>query len=280
MTKLNRFLSSLLLVLLLGISNVAKAYDRSNNTTAVAPNKDAVLARQLQQDFSNHFEFHKVAVTVDDRVALLKGSVETYREKMEAEHLARKHHGIEGVRDFIAVEPIVPVSDQELHETIANRLRYDRIGYGIMFNNFEIGVKDGVVTITGDARTYPDKASALAIVEDTPGVRDVKDEINVLPLSQFDDELRVRTAMAIYQDPALQKYSLDPQAPIRIVIENGNVKLYGVVDSPMDKQIAEMRAREVPGVFSVENHLMVADEHTQRVASSTKAGDISTTHSP
>ena len=280
MTKLNRFLSSLLLVLLLGISNVAKAYDRSNNTTAVAPNKDAVLARQLQQDFSNHFEFHKVAVTVDDRVALLKGSVETYREKMEAEHLARKHHGIEGVRDFIAVQPIVPVSDQELHETIANRLRYDRIGYGIMFNNFEIGVKDGVVTITGDARTYPDKASALAIVEDTPGVRDVKDEINVLPLSQFDDELRVRTAMAIYQDPALQKYSLDPQAPIRIVIENGNVKLYGVVDSPMDKQIAEMRAREVPGVFSVENHLMVADEHTQRVASSTKAGDISTTHSP
>jgi len=280
MTKLNRFLSSLLLVLLLGISNVAKAYDRSNNTTAVAPNKDAVMARQLQQDFSSHFEFHKVAVTVDDRVALLKGSVETYREKMEAEHLARKHHGIEGVRDFIAVEPIVPVSDQELHETIANRLRYDRIGYGIMFNNFEIGVKDGVVTITGDARTYPDKASALAIVEDTPGVRDVKDEINVLPLSQFDDELRVRTAMAIYRDPALQKYSLDPQAPIRIVIENGNVKLYGVVDSPMDKQIAEMRAREVPGVFSVENHLMVADEHTQRVASSTKAGDISTTHSP
>ena len=153
MTKLNRFLSSLLLVLLLGISNVAKAYDRSNNTTAVAPNKDAVLARQLQQDFSNHFEFHKVAVTVDDRVALLKGSVETYREKMEAEHLARKHHGIEGVRDFIAVQPIVPVSDQELHETIANRLRYDRIGYGIMFNNFEIGVEDGVVTITGDART-------------------------------------------------------------------------------------------------------------------------------
>ncbi|PYX85089.1 MAG: transport-associated protein [Acidobacteria bacterium] len=184
------------------------------------------------------------------------------------------------MRDFIAVQPIVPVSDQELQETIANRLRYDRIGYGIMFNNFEIGVKDGVVTITGDARTYPDKASALAIVEDTPGVRDVKDEINVLPLSQFDDELRVRTAMAIYRDPALQKYSLDPQAPIRIVIENGNVKLYGVVDSPMDKQIAEMRAREVPGVFSVENHLMVADEHTQRVASSTKAGDISTTHSP
>src|SRR5580693_4726831 len=97
-------------------------------------------------------------------------------------------------------------------------------------------------------------------LEDTPGVRDVRDEINVLPLSEFDDELRVRTAMATYRDPALQKYSLDPQAPIRIVVENGNVRLYGVVDSAMDKQIAEMRAREVFGVFSVENHLLVANQ--------------------
>ncbi len=247
-------------MLLLGISNVAKGNDASSTTTVVSPNKDTALTQQLQHDFSNRFEFRNIAVTIDDRVALLQGSVETYREKMEAEHLARKHHGIEGVRDFIAVQPIVQVSDQELRETIANRLRYDRIGYGITFNNFEIGVRDGVVTIAGDARSYQDKASALAIVEDTPGVRDVKDDINVLPLSQFDDELRVRTAMAIYRDPALQKYSVDPQAPIRIVIENGNVKLYGVVDSAMDKQIAEMRAREVFGVFSVENHLLVAHQ--------------------
>jgi hypothetical protein len=129
-----------------------------------------------------------------------------------------------------------------------------------VLRHYEVAVKDGVVTIAGEARSYPDKASALSIVEDTPGVRDVKDEINVLPLSEFDDELRVRTAMAIYRDPALQKYSLDPQAPIRIVVENGNVKLYGVVDSAMDKQIAEMRAREVGGVFSVENHLLVANQ--------------------
>ena len=81
---------------------------------------------------------------------------ETYREKMDAERLARKHHGIDGVRDFIAVQPVVPVSDQELRETIANRLRYDRIGYGITFNNFEVSVRDGVVTIAGEARSYPD----------------------------------------------------------------------------------------------------------------------------
>jgi hyperosmotically inducible periplasmic protein len=257
MRNLNRFLWFFLLALLLGISGSARG---SNVETTTAASTDAVLTQQLQQDFSKRIEFRNVTVAVDDRVALLQGSVETYREKMDAERLARKHHGIEGVRDFIAVQPVVPVSDQELRETIANRLRYDRIGYGITFNNFQVGVRDGVVTIAGDARSYPDKASALSIVEDTPGVRDVRDEIKVLPLSEFDDELRVRTAMAIYRDPVLQKYSLDPQAPIRIVVENGNVKLYGVVDSAMDKQIAEMRAREVAGVFSVENHLLVANE--------------------
>ena len=256
MRNVKRFFRFFLLALLLGISGSALGSDVG---TATATSKDAVLTQQLQQDFSNNMEFRNVTVAVEDRVALLQGSVETYREKMDAERLARKRHGIEGLRDFIAVQPVVPVSDQELRETIANRLRYDRIGYGIMFNNFEVDVRDGVVTIAGDARSYPDKASALGIVEDTPGVRDVRDEINVLPLSEFDDELRVRTAMAIYRDPALQKYSLDPQAPIRIVVENGNVKLYGVVDSSMDKQIAETRAREVAGVFSVENHLLVAN---------------------
>ena len=266
MRNTTRFNWFFLVALLLGISGSAVGSDARTIAEKAAPSKDAVLTQQLQQDFSNRLEFRNVTVTVDDRVALLQGSVETYREKMDAERLARKRHGIEGVRDYIAVQPLVPVSDQELRETIANRLRYDRIGYGITFNNFEVGVKDGVVTIAGDARSYPDKASALSIVENTPGVRDVRDEINVLPLSAFDDELRVRTAMGIYRDPALQKYSLDPQAPIRIVIENGNVKLYGVVDSAMDKQIAEMRAREVAGVFSVENHLLIANEPTQKAS--------------
>src|ERR1019366_6888692 len=208
MKTLNRSLWFFQLALLLVISGSALGSDGGATTAA---SKDAVLTQQLQQDFSNRLEFRKVTVAVDDRVALLQGSVETYREKMDAEHLARKHHGIEGVRDFIAVQPVVPVSDQELSETIANRLRYDRIGYGITFNNFQVAVRNGVVTIAGDARSYPDKASALSIVEDTPGVRDVRDEIHVLPLSEFGDEVRVRTAMAIYRDPALQKYSLDPQ---------------------------------------------------------------------
>jgi osmotically-inducible protein OsmY len=62
---------------------------------------------------------------------------------------------------------------------------------------------------------------------------------------------------------ALQKYAIDPQSTIRIVVENGHVCLEGVVDSQMDKQIAGVPARSVPGVFSVENNLIVANDKTK-----------------
>jgi len=123
-----------------------------------------------------------------------------------------------------------------------------------------LSVKNGVVTISGDVHDYPSRDSALAIVETEPGVKDVINEINVLPVSTFDDELRIRVARAIYGHPALQKYAIDPQSPIRIVVENGHVRLEGVVDSQMDKQIAGVQASAIPGVFSVQNDLAVAND--------------------
>jgi osmotically-inducible protein OsmY len=137
-------------------------------------------------------------------------------------------------------------------------LRYDRVGYGIAFNNLGLNIQNGVVTIAGDVRDYPARDSAIAIAATTPGVKEVIDNINVLPLSPMDDDIRLRVARAIYGHPSLSKYALDPQKPIRIVVENGHVTLYGVVDSQMDKQIAEMQAKSVPNVFSVDDKLMVA----------------------
>ena len=86
---------------------------------------------------------------------------------------------------------------------------------------------------------------------------------NVLPTSPFDDDLRVRIAQAVYGDPALQKYALSPQKPIRIVVDNGRVTLAGVVDSQMDKTIAETRAKSVPNVFSVQDNLVVANQQAR-----------------
>jgi osmotically-inducible protein OsmY len=89
-------------------------------------------------------------------------------------------------------------------------------------------------------------------------VKDVLDEISVAPTSIMDDNLRIRMARAIYGHPSLKKYAIDPQAPIRIIVENGHVELAGMVLSEMDRQLAFTRANSVPGSFSVTNHIAVA----------------------
>jgi osmotically-inducible protein OsmY len=127
-----------------------------------------------------------------------------------------------------------------------------------------LGVHDGIVTVSGSVHDYPSRDSALAIIETTPGVKGVVDNINVQPTSPFDDELRIRLARAIYGHPVMQKYAMVPEAPIRIVVNNGHVTLAGVVDSQMDKQIAETQAKSVPGVFSVDDKLIVAAEQSRK----------------
>jgi hyperosmotically inducible protein len=93
------------------------------------------------------------------------------------------------------------------------------------------------------------------------GVERIDNRIDVLPVSFFDDDIRRRTFRAIYGYPALQRYALPPIKPIRIIVERGNVTLEGIVDSNGDRNIANLRANGVSGVFSVTNHLVVAREN-------------------
>jgi osmotically-inducible protein OsmY len=177
---------------------------------------------------------------------------------LDAEKRVRKIQNADGVRNRIEVAS--SVHDEILRDQLSDKLRYDRIGYGIVFNNLTLSVENGVATVAGKVRDYPDRDSAIAIVETTPGVKDVIDEIEVAPTSINDDRLRIALARSIYGNSALEKYAIDPQAPIRIVVENGNVELHGVVTSKLDKQAAYMQASSVPGVFSVKNNIMVASE--------------------
>jgi len=219
--------------------------------------KDQIVANKVATKLANQDRFHRIDVQVDDRIAVLSGSVDLYIDKVDAQRKAEKADGVSGVRNEIVVEG-KSVSDAELQDTLANKLRYDRVGYGIVFNNMSVTVTDGRAVVSGNVRDYPDRDSAVAILETTPGVRDVVDEISVAPLSAFDDQLRIRLARAIYGHTTLQQYAMDPQAPIRIVVENGKVELYGVVLNERDKQVAFMQANAVPGVFGVTNHIVVA----------------------
>jgi hyperosmotically inducible protein len=132
-----------------------------------------------------------------------------------------------------------------------------REGYDSTFDYFALGVKDGVVTVEGQDRTGVGRDEALADIYSMPGVKDVVANISIEPVSPMDDGLRLRAARAIYRDPVLSKYAIDPARPIRIIVVNGHVTLYGFVDSTMDKTVAGMRANQIPGTFSVENKLVV-----------------------
>ena len=125
-------------------------------------------------------------------------------------------------------------------------------------------MQNGVVTLGGTVYGPPDKDSALSLVANTPGVKDVVDNIEVAPVSPMDDRLRLQLARVIYGTPQLQKYAMDPAKPIRITVVNGNVTLTGVVDSQADKDVANIRANGVPGVFKVTNNLQVASSSNGR----------------
>jgi hyperosmotically inducible protein len=116
---------------------------------------------------------------------------------------------------------------------------------------------NGNVTLSGQVTNPVLRSDANNVVKRIEGVERVDNQIQVLPVSFFDDGLRVRLFRTIYGYPTLQKYSLGVIKPIRIIVQNGHVTLMGVVDSEMDKNIAGMRANGVPGVFSVDNQLKV-----------------------
>ncbi len=218
---------------------------------------DEQIRKQATEELQKKDTFHGVSVAVEDGIVTLSGKVGLHIDKVNAEKRVRKVKNVDGVRNHVAVEG-KNVEDAQLRETLADKLRYDRAGYGIVFNSLTVAVENGAVTVGGKVRDYPDRDSAIAIIETTPGVKDVIDEIDVAPVSGVDDELRLRLARAVYGHSSLQKYALDPQAPIRIVVENGHVELSGVVLNNADSQIAYAQARSVPGIFSVKNYLMVA----------------------
>lgn len=223
---------------------------------------DPQIQAAVQAELQKKEKLRSVSAAVEDGIVTLSGSVDLYIDKMNAEKRAHKARNVDGVRNHIQVTG-KQVTDTELAETLANRLRYDRVGYGIVFNNLTVSVDDGAATIGGKVRDYPDRDSAIAIAQTTPGVVDVIDEIEVAPVSIFDDQLRISLARAIYGQASLQKYAIDPMAPIRIVVENGHVELAGVVLNNADRQLAFVQASSVPGVFTVKNNLIVASSDSK-----------------
>jgi hyperosmotically inducible protein len=144
-------------------------------------------------------------------------------------------------------------------ERITKEVRHEllMLPYFGVFDNIAYKVDGYTVTLLGQVVRPSLKSDAENSVKHIEGVERVDNQIEVLPPSPMDDGLRRRLYRAIYGYPALEKYALGVQKPIRIIVKNGRLTLEGVVDNDTDKNIAGLRANGVPGIFSVTNNLQV-----------------------
>ena len=144
-------------------------------------------------------------------------------------------------------------------ERIRREVRHEilMLPYYDVFDNITFKVQGYTVTLMGQVTRPVLKKDVENVVKRIEGVEKVVNQVEVLPTSTADDQLRLKLYRAIYGYPALERYALPVVKPIRIIVKNGNVTLEGVVDSEADKNMANLQANGVPGIFSVANNLRV-----------------------
>ncbi|HTS37036.1 MAG TPA: BON domain-containing protein [Candidatus Solibacter sp.] len=144
-------------------------------------------------------------------------------------------------------------------ERITREVRHEllMLPYFGVFDNIAYKVEGDTVTLMGQVVRPSLKSDAENSIKHIEGVEKVDNQIEILPPAPMDDRLRLRLFRAIYGYPALQKYELGVQKPIRIIVKSGRVTLEGVVDSDADKNLVGLRANGVSGTFSVTNNLQV-----------------------
>jgi len=160
-------------------------------------------------------------------------------------------------RDTVRQSGIDTITREVHHELVL--LPY----YGV-FDNLAYPVSpDGTVTLLGKVARPSLKSDAENAVKGIEGVENIDNQIKMLPTSNMDDQIRMATYQAIYENSVLSPFSLRAVPPIHIIVDQGHVTLEGVVARQMDKQIAEIRAKGIPNVLSVNDNLQVKEQETK-----------------
>lgn len=145
------------------------------------------------------------------------------------------------------------------YERFVREIRHELVMlpyYGV-FDNLVYKVDGYKVTLMGQVTRPTLKSDAERVVKGIEGVESITNNIEVLPVSPNDDRVRIAVYRAIYGHTALNRYALQAVPSIHIIVKNGNVTLEGVVANEADKNIANIQANQVSGVFSVNNNLRV-----------------------
>ena len=150
-------------------------------------------------------------------------------------------------------------NESKYREKLAKEVRHQLVmlPWYSVFDSLEYKVEGDKVILSGQVTRPTLKSDAEAAVKSIEAVSSVVNNIEVLPLSPMDDQIRRAVYRAIYGDPGLSRYSIQAVPSIHIIVKNGNVTLEGVVDNEADKNLAYLRASAVPNIFSVKNNLVV-----------------------
>lgn len=156
---------------------------------------------------------------------------------------------------FGQANQVSPKAEERIIKEVRHQLLL--LPYVSVFDNLAYKVNGYDVTLLGQVTQPVLKSDAGNVVKQIEGVEKVDNQIEVLPTSPMDDQLRRRLYRTIYGFPSLEKYAMPVVKPIRIIVKNGHVSLEGVVDNQADKNTAGIRANSVSGIFSVTNNLQV-----------------------
>jgi len=164
---------------------------------------------------------------------------------------------------LLAVAPAVALAQGDAtNPQLARRVRHELVTlpyYGV-FDNLAYSINGGNVTLYGEVVRPSTRSDAERRVKRIAGVTRVVNNIKVLPLSRFDDDIRRATYRSIARMGGLYRYLQGANPSLHIVVERGHVTLEGVVSGSNDRNLAYMAANRVPGVFSVKNNLRVEGE--------------------
>ena len=219
------------------------------------PSRAQIIA-EIQSRLLNArvFERGDVQVSYDSGSATLTGTVESLGVKYDAERATRKVDQVMQVVNDIQVSADDVSALQILEEARTQIVTY--YAHGI-FDNIVLEARGNKLIVAGQVSEPFKKSDIGNFLAHVKGVAELENDLEVLPTSTYDDQLRWAVARAIYNDPYFIRYANRANPPIHIIVKNGNVTLEGVVGSAMDRAKAEQAARLAATYFGFTNNLRV-----------------------
>jgi osmotically-inducible protein OsmY len=251
-----------LLVLALGVSVGAGAAQAAPSDQTLAARVEGRLAKAgLDQEV-------RIVVEARDGSVTLSGVVLTLDARRRAEKAALDE--TKQVENRIRVVP-EPRPEAEIRKQIVSTV----LGYPHLsvFDSVEYAFEDGVLVLQGSVRHGYRRSALEERLGRVPGVREIRNDLEVQSASLFDDRLRSQLVRSIYGDDRFIQYAHFPHPPIRIVVDRGRVTLTGVVRSPVERVLAEQIARGTLA-FTVENRLRVEGERAKEKATAPGANPV------